>query len=200
MASTCNGCDDQILYTIMANIGDARHDVIELSPYFSWLNPFLRFLPMWIERNRLSKPKRSLWIRIGILLTLCAIWFRFGVKALWNIQSPKIIAYKMTYILYECILTISRSLSLYYFYFIFDYDMWISLSNKCAPYDGCCIPTVMYRYNCFLKICLFVVFCIGSGMVITREIQYQHPYSTMWEVVMQNLTLSTLRSNPLQTT
>eukprot|EP01083_Nonionella_stella_P258137 882742_1 len=153
MASTCNGCDDQILYTIMTNIGDTRKDVIELSPYFSWLNPFLRFLPMWIERNRLSKPKRSLWIRIGILLTLCGIWFRFGVKALWNIQSPKIIAYKMTYILYECILTISRSISLYYFYFIFDYDMWISLSNKCAPYDGCCIPTVMYKYNCFLKIC-----------------------------------------------
>eukprot|EP01084_Bolivina_argentea_P230111 388193_1 len=180
---------NQIEYNLMR---DSNISVIELSQYFSWINPFISFLPMCT--NKLSSKSKH-WSRcvcFCVILTVVAILFRLTIKVLWNIQLSSNTAYKTVYIIYEIIITVARLFSIYYFYFIFEHNSWMLLINKCAKYDDCCIHKKIKKYNRFLKICLLFMFVMGTGTVLTREIQYK-PVSTkmyyIWTFIIDPICL-----------
>lgn len=164
-------------YNILIN--DTDDKTIQLSTYYSWLNPFIKYLPIWVKHRSLStsSKRRTICFQIILFITSLLILYRLSCKIWWNIAFSPDLVYTMVYVIYETNLTFSRFLAMYYFYNIFDYKLWISLVKKCEEYDNCCIDKIIRKYNKFLKIALSLMIAIGTINIVLSENQYE-PRST----------------------
>ena len=156
-------------------IDHSSDTTISLSNHFSWLGSFIKYLPMSPVSSHRS------WLNaFGLLISCSLIIFRLALKIWWNIEYSESIPKGIMYILYEIAVTVSCFLSMYYFHRIFDHSQWLQFSTKCSKYDFCCIQQVLSRYNLFIQICFALIVVIGTGTAISREIQYEPLFSTVY--------------------